>query len=833
VAITAISSTTCTIAFATGDATTLFAVASNIYLSNFATVGGTINGAQVVVSVTSASITFTTSATGAITITGASISSNEYRSLRDSSGALYNVYAVPGTPAVNGQLTYLQSYLGAIITRLQTDSTSFPAIISSSLRTNFISVLSLTTTASVLLDIGIPSTVTSEHFFQIYRSSIAQASSTQVLTTDVFSNDELQLVYEGFPTTAQLAAGVVTVEDITLDFFRGANLYTNPYSGEGATQANDIPPAALDINVFKNTVFYANTRTRHRLSLNLLGVSNMISDYNLGTIPKIVLSNTAKTNTYNFVTGVQQVLTFTAVADVANSLNGKYFTVNSVNNYNQYYVWYKTSGGATSDPAVSGRTGIKVYITTGDTANTVATKTANTIARYLFDFSATSSTNTIIITNNSQGYSTVGAVGTSGFSLVTTTAGRGERYTQETTQVTLPAGATFNAVGTSNYFTLNTPFNHTQYYVWYKCGASTDPALSGKTGIQVTILVGDTDAQVATKTQTAIAAVSTSFTASVLSTAVTVTNVAFGPAQDLSATMPGGFSSSVTQQGSLEVLLSTNTSPAKAVDETARSLVRVVNRNTQDATYAYYTSTVLGVPGQMTLESRVLDTNTVYALSNNSNTGASFSPDLSPTKVITAISQAFPSTITAAGHGLVNGDYVVICNSDSFPCADGVYLVSAATPNTFQISLNVTTAGTTGVLIKSTAGQFSTNEVKSNRIYYAKSQQPEAVPILNYFDVGAVNRAILRIFPLRDSLFVFKEDGLWRISGETAPYTVSLFDSSYIVLAPDSLDVANNVIYGWTTQGISTATEAGTRPISTRYRRRHLGACCVELQSQL
>ena len=90
---------------------------------------------------------------------------------------------------------------------------------------------------------------------------------------------------------------------------------------------------------------------------------------------------------------------------------------------------------------------------------------------------------------------------------------------------------------------------------------------------------------------------------------------------------------------------------------------------------------------------------------------------------------------------------------------------------------------------------------------------------MNYFDIGASDKEILRIFPLRDSLFVFKEDGLYRISGEVEPFVVSLFDSSCVLIAPDSVSVANNIIYGWTTKGISNITEAGvtevSRPIDT------------------
>jgi hypothetical protein len=88
------------------------------------------------------------------------------------------------------------------------------------------------------------------------------------------------------------------------------------------------------------------------------------------------------------------------------------------------------------------------------------------------------------------------------------------------------------------------------------------------------------------------------------------------------------------------------------------------------------------------------------------------------------------------------------------------------------------------------------------------------VPSVNYFDVGAQDKAILRILPLRNSLFVFKEDGLYRISGESAPFQLELFDISFNVLAPDSVVVCNNVIYAWTTQGIQSLTEGGASIIS-------------------
>lgn len=108
----------------------------------------------------------------------------------------------------------------------------------------------------------------------------------------------------------------------------------------------------------------------------------------------------------------------------------------------------------------------------------------------------------------------------------------------------------------------------------------------------------------------------------------------------------------------------------------------------------------------------------------------------------------------------------------------------------------------------------SSNEVSPNRIYYSKLQQPEAVPLANYIDVGPKDREIKRIIALRDSLFIFKEDGIYRLSGETAPFTVASFDFSALMLAPDTAVVLNNQIYCLTTQGVCVITDTGNSVIS-------------------
>ena len=682
----AISSGICTITFSTGLPSDYLQNASNIYLAGFTVTGtGSINGAQTVVSVTPTTITFNTTATGTVSVTGSSIVSNEFRAITQP--------PTVAIPPVHLDNLDIQAYFSSILTKLRT----MPDAIISAADQTLLDSVDITTTANVELTIAIPQSIDSRYFYQVYRSSIFTASDA-ISISDITPNDELQLVYEAYPTSAELSAGTLTVTDITPDDFKGANLYTNNSTGEGITQSNEIPPFATDINRYRNVVFYANTRTKHSLLFNLLGVQSMITDFDAGTTPAITIATATGSNTYTFVTGLQEITTIQTVADVANSLNNKYFLINAATG-KQFCVYLETTS-ATQPALGSAYTYVKVNFATGATDSTVATAIKNKLSVYLSDFSCTVSTNTVTVTN-----------------------------------------AEFGAV--------------------------TDPS-DGPGG---------------------------------------------------SAT---GFTLTVTQQGrgeniaNKQVLLSTNVSPAIAVDETARSFIRCINQNPNETIYGFYLSGAFDVPGKMQLEARDLQIESeFFMLANNSVTGLSFNPAISPIASISSISVAANTVITTSTpHGLTNLDFVVISNTNSTPVVDGIYEITYISPTSFSIAETVTVSGNRGSIIPATESITSENEVKSNRVYYSKLYQPEAVPATNYFNVGAEDKAILRIFPLRDSLFVFKEDGLYRISGDSAPFQLNLFDSSFIVTAPDSVTVVNNVIFAWTTQGIQSLTEGGAQVVS-------------------
>ncbi len=677
-----ISSGVCTVTFSAGNPALYLASGSQIYLNGFTTHTGNINGIQSVAAVTPTSLTFNTTATDPISMLAQTINSGEFRSIEE-----------PPTvqvPPVHIDNLDIQAYFLSIVAKLRT----LPDLIISAADLLLLDTIDATTTANVELTITIPQDIDSKYFYQVYRSSIFTASDN-ISLNDVTPNDELQLVYEAYPTTAELAASSLTVIDITPDDFKGANLYTNNSTGEGILQANEIPPYAVDINRYRNVVFYANTRTKHKLLFNLLGVQAMINDYNLGTIPSVTISTIGGTNTYTFVTGLQEESTVTTLANAADSLNGLYFLIDSAAG-NEFCVYLQSTGTVVNP--VPSRTGIKVVIPSTCTDQVVAEAIRDQLSVQLQDFSVSSTLNVITVTNVEFGTVADLTAGTSGFTVAVTVQGRGENIANK------------------------------------------------------------------------------------------------------------------------QVLLSTNTSPAIAVDETARSLVRNINQNTSESIYGFYLSGAFDVPGKMLLESRDLQTtDQFFLIANNDNTGGSFNPSISPETSITSITiGANPVITTTAAHGLTNLDFVSIGNTNSTPSVNGIYEITYISPTSFSIDApaTVTVAGTTGAIISTVESTTSQNEVKPNRVYYSKLYQPEAVPATNYFNVGAEDKAILRIFPLRDSLFVFKEDGLYRISGDSAPFQLNLFDSSFNVTAPDSVTVVNNVIFAWTNQGIQSLTEGGAQVVS-------------------
>jgi hypothetical protein len=603
---------------------------------------------------------------------------------------------------------------------------------------------------TVQLTFAIPSQITSadtDFFYRIYRTQVIQAATVGDLD-DVDPGDEMNLVIEDFPSASDLVDRSITVEDLSPEAFRegGSLLYTNPVSGEGILQANYPPPLSKDVALFQGSVFYANTQRNQELNLSLLGVSAMTS----GT-SSVTITEGLNVNTYIF-RGRPEITTFTFDTQ-ANTTDGGYFLLNAASDVRGYFVWFDKTG-ATAEPVAAdtvGRLAIRVDIS-GDVTDADVATSVNTELDTNIDFNSTALVAVVTATTSNNGNTTdavngitpVGGV----FAINVTQQGLGEGNA-ETTTFTFDTKANTTD---GSYFLLNSAQDVNEYFVWFdKTGTTPAPAggdTTGRTGVRVDVSGGGivTDAQMATAVEAAIAALPV-FDTSVVGAVVTVTNVLFGPTTNATTGLvaPGGvFAISVTQAGNNFVLLSGSESVALAIDETARSLVNLINNNPVEVVNAFYLSGPDDVPGLILLQAREVTTGVFSLKANSTATGGQFNPELP-------------------------------------------------------------TVGTTVA---------SASETEPNALYYSKFQQPEAVPIVNKFNVGPRDKAIIRILSLRESLFVFKEDGIYRVTGQNASFTLNPFDNTAIITTPDSAAILNNQIYMLSEGGVATVSDTGVSIIS-------------------
>lgn len=187
--------------------------------------------------------------------------------------------------------------------------------------------------SNVSVTIYIPDGITTTHFYQLYRTSVPS-------TTGVEPNDEMGLVYENNPTTAQIAAGSITVVDSLDDSLIGANLYTSP-SEEGIFQSNDEPKFCKDMTYYNNMVMCGNVKSKQRYNLTLVAVSGSSGVTAGSTITIDGITYTAAT-VENVTAGNYKATTTGSVAqniaDTAKSLSRTINQYPSTTGINSYYV---------------------------------------------------------------------------------------------------------------------------------------------------------------------------------------------------------------------------------------------------------------------------------------------------------------------------------------------------------------------------------------------------------------------------------------------------------------------------------------------------------------
>lgn len=560
------------------------------------------------------------------------------------------------------------------------------------------------TTKNVDLKITIPSEITTNFFFQAYRSGFSADANSE-------PNDELALVYEANPSITDISNKFVTFTDVTPESLRtGATLYTSP-SQQGITQSNNQPPFARDISFFKGSTFYSNTKTKQNFQLSLLAVSGSYSvsgdttsvSGDTPTTVRNLTSSITATSTLgsNVLTSVSSTDNLTVGQVISNNTcipDGT--TITSVGSGTITISNNATAAGGsvTFNLTITGLFVGQTISGTGIPANSQVIQVYNPFTT-IGDIPPSTDPNPNIIIN---------ILNISSFLIGQPISGTG-----------IPTNSVVSAIDITN----------SKLTISNACtGAGTVGAtLTAGNGVQISAAATSTNTSETITFQNGSHGVEIGDTitiASITYTAATSENIA-------SKTFK------IYAQGS----------PAQNINDTSLSLIRVINQTTSPTPtiYAYYLSASNTLPGQILFKERIYGGGIFNLTASSLSAGAAFSPVLP-----------------------VSGTSIA-----------------------------------------------STNDVFQNGLYYSKTQQPEAVPTLNFVQVGSSNSAILRCIPLRDSLFILKDEGIYRLTGtDPTNFTIDLFDSTTKIKSAESAVSLNNVIYMLSEYGVVTVSDTGVTVVS-------------------
>lgn len=126
------------------------------------------------------------------------------------------------------------------------------------------SVLVTGASKNVTVTVPVPSWVTTDHFIQLYRADSTASS-------DIVPGDDLSLVYEKYPTAAEITAGTLSISDVAVDEQKGAFLYSSVNAGVAGSEKFQ-PPVCRDLEMYKERAWGFCTTQRQRMPLTLLSV---------------------------------------------------------------------------------------------------------------------------------------------------------------------------------------------------------------------------------------------------------------------------------------------------------------------------------------------------------------------------------------------------------------------------------------------------------------------------------------------------------------------------------------------------------------------------------
>lgn len=718
------------------------------------------------------------------------------------------------------------------------------------------------TACNVELEILVPNDIDStDYFYEVYRTGYVTVDFGVTLN-DLDPGEEFQKIAEFAVSETETIPTTITFLDEVPDTFRlsGAYLYVNPISGEGILQANEAPPIAHDIALFKNSVFYANTKERHKLQLSLLTSTQLVDGES-----KFYIGNSSALNEYVFKGKQQQTLFLPKKK--SDTVGNSYYTLYSAQDRINYTIWFDkgsiikefdlstissdtitiTDHGLTTNDSVtfSGilpvelQKDVTYYVIRVDDDNIKITSSANgsalTLTAGVGNCTITHSpkeptlTNTLFIRFALENYENtivdmIKVFSDSMFDILDFELGN---ILHDFDPTKIISDSSFN-IESHNFENDDTVVLSgdlppelsidTTYYVVEKTENSFKLASTlGGVALSLTNVTGDEKSATIASNKMLVKNVDNGYS-TYDEVNMTLFQSTVKSEWDDPSILVEGYGEDRDFQ---EVLISNLASQALSIEDTARSLVNVINSDPNAIVNAYYISSSIDLPGQILLEARNLLDDPFFVGFSSETATPIFEPPIPVISTLTEVTSdgsnnAIFTSTDASNFSVGQQVYVYAYDSVAGVILAGNQVISDISGNNIEFSgfsTNITDDLEIGVIYSSEVE--SDNLENPNRVYFSKIGQPEAVPSINYIDIGARDKVIHRILALRDSVIVLKEDGVYVISGSAAPnFSVRLSDSSALTYAPDTAANLNNLVYALTTQGVVGISETGVSVLS-------------------
>jgi hypothetical protein len=259
------------------------------------------------------------------------------------------------------------------------------------------------------------------------------------------------------------------------------------------------------------------------------------------------------------------------------------------------------------------------------------------------------------------------------------------------------------------------------------------------------------------------------------------------------------------------------------IEATALNLATAINKHSSNievwATYVGEPQSLSGL-GAVRVRGRTPENQSFSVLAGPGSTRACWNPDLQPylggvTWTLQRAANVTTATISAGTHALRVGETVALTNPSGTFLAGGT--IASVSSTTFTYADTGANAGpTAGFFFNVTPTDTAESEldVRPNRLYFSKSEEPEAVPQENYIDCGSPDSDIIAIVPQGRHLFVIKEDEAGRVLGTDGDYRYERFEVSIRSSAPETWVPFAGRVWGWTNRGVVAISEAGIEPMS-------------------